>query len=192
MEEVHAHNRRLEPVITFSTYFAVERAACPSATSACCCCCCCCCSAKDQGWDLAAAAAAAAVAVQRIKTGTWLLLLLLLLRMCAACRPLVLWNKAGIWLLLLLCVCAPSADFWCRGTRLGSGCCCCCVYVPRLQISGAVEQAGFAADNVTYGMGGGLLQKVNRDTMSFATKLNHIVYAGARACLIWAVRTSVC
>ena len=26
-------------------------------------------------------------------------------------------------------------------------------------------------------MGGGLLQKVNRDTMSFATKLSHIVYA---------------
>jgi nicotinamide phosphoribosyltransferase len=26
-------------------------------------------------------------------------------------------------------------------------------------------------------MGGGLLQKVNRDTMSFATKLNHITYA---------------
>lgn len=26
-------------------------------------------------------------------------------------------------------------------------------------------------------MGGGLLQRVNRDTMQFATKLNHIVYA---------------
>ncbi len=26
-------------------------------------------------------------------------------------------------------------------------------------------------------MGGGLLQRVNRDTMSFATKLSHIVYA---------------
>ena len=30
---------------------------------------------------------------------------------------------------------------------------------------------------VAYGMGGGLLQKVNRDTMQFATKLSHIVYA---------------
>lgn len=30
---------------------------------------------------------------------------------------------------------------------------------------------------VAFGMGGGLLQKVNRDTMSFATKLSHIVYA---------------
>lgn len=44
------------------------------------------------------------------------------------------------------------------------------------KIAGAVEAAGFSADNVAYGMGGGLLQKVNRDTMSFATKLNHIVY----------------
>ena len=30
---------------------------------------------------------------------------------------------------------------------------------------------------VAYGMGGGLLQRVNRDTMQFATKLCHIVYA---------------
>ena len=30
---------------------------------------------------------------------------------------------------------------------------------------------------VAFGMGGGLLQKVNRDTMSFATKLSHVVYA---------------
>lgn len=30
-------------------------------------------------------------------------------------------------------------------------------------------------------MGGGLLQKVNRDTMSFATKLSHIVYADGTA-----------
>ena len=26
-------------------------------------------------------------------------------------------------------------------------------------------------------MGGGLLQKLNRDTLSFATKLSHVVYA---------------
>ncbi|KAI9216931.1 nicotinate phosphoribosyltransferase family-domain-containing protein [Blastocladiella britannica] len=39
----------------------------------------------------------------------------------------------------------------------------------------AVEQAGYAADSVAFGMGGGLLQKVNRDTMSFATKLNYVV-----------------
>jgi len=49
------------------------------------------------------------------------------------------------------------------------------------KITGAIEAAGYAADNVAYGMGGGLLQKVNRDTMSFATKLNHIVYEDGRA-----------
>lgn len=40
----------------------------------------------------------------------------------------------------------------------------------------AVEKEGFSALSVTFGMGGGLLQKVNRDTMSFATKLCHIHY----------------
>ena len=30
---------------------------------------------------------------------------------------------------------------------------------------------------VAFGMGGGLLQRLNRDTMSFATKLSHIEYA---------------
>ena len=34
---------------------------------------------------------------------------------------------------------------------------------------------------VAFGMGGGLLQKVNRDTMQFATKLCHIVYADGSA-----------
>jgi nicotinamide phosphoribosyltransferase len=34
--------------------------------------------------------------------------------------------------------------------------------------------AGYSAANVAFGMGGGLLQKVNRDTMSFATKLCYI------------------
>ena len=33
------------------------------------------------------------------------------------------------------------------------------------------------AQAVAFGMGGGLLQKVNRDTMSFATKLSHVTYA---------------
>jgi len=41
----------------------------------------------------------------------------------------------------------------------------------------AVLKAGYAASNVVFGMGGGLLQKVNRDTMSFATKLSYIRYA---------------
>ncbi len=34
---------------------------------------------------------------------------------------------------------------------------------------------------VVFGMGGGLLQKVNRDTMQFATKLCHVVYADGTA-----------
>mmetsp|Transcript_12174 Transcript_12174/g.19097 ORF Transcript_12174/g.19097 Transcript_12174/m.19097 type:complete len:231 (-) Transcript_12174:1945-2637(-) len=41
----------------------------------------------------------------------------------------------------------------------------------------AVHEAGYSAQNVAFGMGGALLQKMNRDTMSFATKLSHIVYA---------------
>ncbi|KAK9864686.1 hypothetical protein WJX84_000447 [Apatococcus fuscideae] len=42
-------------------------------------------------------------------------------------------------------------------------------------IDGVVE-AGFSLEACAFGMGGGLLQRVNRDTMSFATKLSHIVY----------------
>jgi len=41
----------------------------------------------------------------------------------------------------------------------------------------AVEKLGFSAECVAFGMGGGLLQKLNRDTMSFATKLSFIEYA---------------
>jgi len=40
----------------------------------------------------------------------------------------------------------------------------------------AVLKEGYSAENVAFGMGGGLLQKVNRDTMSFATKLMYIKY----------------
>lgn len=40
-----------------------------------------------------------------------------------------------------------------------------------------VKEAGYSAQNVAYGMGGGLLQKLNRDTMSFATKLSHLTYS---------------
>lgn len=45
------------------------------------------------------------------------------------------------------------------------------------KILDAVLAEGFSAQNVAFGMGGGLLQKVNRDTMSFATKLSFIEYA---------------
>lgn len=45
------------------------------------------------------------------------------------------------------------------------------------EILTAVQEAGYSAQSAGFGMGGGLLQKVNRDTMSFATKLCHIHYA---------------
>jgi len=45
------------------------------------------------------------------------------------------------------------------------------------EILDAVIQKGYSPESVTFGMGGGLLQKVNRDSMSFATKLNYIIYA---------------
>ncbi|CAG8793082.1 11759_t:CDS:2, partial [Dentiscutata erythropus] len=44
-------------------------------------------------------------------------------------------------------------------------------------ILNAVKEAGYSVQNVTFGMGAGLLQKIDRDTMSFATKLCHITYA---------------
>ncbi|KAJ1653552.1 hypothetical protein IWQ61_006346 [Dispira simplex] len=40
----------------------------------------------------------------------------------------------------------------------------------------AVLRAGYSAQNVAFGMGGGLLQRVNRDTMNFANKLSCVVY----------------
>ncbi|WP_338412154.1 nicotinate phosphoribosyltransferase [Psychrobacter raelei] len=42
------------------------------------------------------------------------------------------------------------------------------------KILDTIMQAGFSADNVTFGMGGGLLQQVNRDTMSWAMKASAI------------------
>ncbi|KAI1316216.1 hypothetical protein EDD11_010326 [Mortierella claussenii] len=49
-------------------------------------------------------------------------------------------------------------------------------YESMSKILEAVLAEGFSADNVAFGMGGGLLQKLNRDTLSFATKLSHITY----------------
>ncbi|KAF9938255.1 hypothetical protein BGZ67_000341 [Mortierella alpina] len=49
-------------------------------------------------------------------------------------------------------------------------------YQSLAKILEAVLAEGYAAQNCAFGMGGGLLQKLNRDTMSFATKLCHIVY----------------
>lgn len=42
----------------------------------------------------------------------------------------------------------------------------------------AILNAGFSAENCAYGMGGGLLQKVNRDTMKFAMKASAAMIDG--------------
>lgn len=46
------------------------------------------------------------------------------------------------------------------------------------KIIDTIMKAGFSADNVTFGMGGGLLQLVNRDTMSWAMKASAIQVNG--------------
>lgn len=42
----------------------------------------------------------------------------------------------------------------------------------------AVYQAGWCTDNIAFGSGGGLLQKVDRDTLKFACKASQVVVAG--------------
>ena len=46
------------------------------------------------------------------------------------------------------------------------------------QILANLEAAGFAIDNLTFGMGGGLLQQVNRDTQKFAMKTSAALING--------------
>ena len=46
------------------------------------------------------------------------------------------------------------------------------------QILDTLERAGIAAENVVFGMGGGLLQKCNRDTLRFAMKCSAVEIAG--------------
>nr|WP_315981873.1 hypothetical protein [Aliamphritea spongicola] len=41
-----------------------------------------------------------------------------------------------------------------------------------------MEQRGLSADNIAFGMGGELLQKVNRDTLNFAMKTSAVNIAG--------------
>jgi nicotinamide phosphoribosyltransferase len=68
------------------------------------------------------------------------------------------------------------------------------------QILDAVLAAGYSAQNCAFGMGGGLLQKLNRDSMSLATKLSHVVYLDgskryeicSSLCRVCAVRHSLC
>ncbi|MDB5385691.1 MAG: Nicotinamide phosphoribosyltransferase, partial [Planctomycetaceae bacterium] len=47
------------------------------------------------------------------------------------------------------------------------------------KILSALQTAGWSADNVAFGSGGGLLQKVNRDTEKFAFKCSSAVVDGA-------------
>lgn len=51
-----------------------------------------------------------------------------------------------------------------------------------------------ALQSVAFGMGGGLLQRLNRDTLSLATKLSHIVYADGTGehCGITAAASAAC
>ncbi|WP_457418604.1 nicotinate phosphoribosyltransferase [Roseateles sp. P5_E7] len=46
-------------------------------------------------------------------------------------------------------------------------------------ILGALESAGYSADNVAFGQGGALLQQVNRDTLGFAMKASAAEVGGA-------------
>ena len=45
-------------------------------------------------------------------------------------------------------------------------------------ILAAVQAHGWSADNLAFGSGGGLLQKLNRDTLKFAFKCSAVVVAG--------------
>lgn len=45
-------------------------------------------------------------------------------------------------------------------------------------ILAAMDEAGFAADNIVFGMGGALLQQINRDTQRFAMKCSAIRLGG--------------
>lgn len=43
-----------------------------------------------------------------------------------------------------------------------------------------LEFAGFSAENIAFGMGGGLLQQVDRDTLGFAMKCSEVIVNGQR------------
>jgi nicotinamide phosphoribosyltransferase len=47
-----------------------------------------------------------------------------------------------------------------------------------IEILQAMRVRGWAAENIVFGMGGGLLQKVNRDSLRFAMKANQITILG--------------
>jgi nicotinamide phosphoribosyltransferase len=41
-----------------------------------------------------------------------------------------------------------------------------------------MNRAGWSADNITFGMGGALLQQLNRDTQKFAFKCSNVTVSG--------------
>ena len=45
----------------------------------------------------------------------------------------------------------------------------------------AATAGGWSADNISFGSGGGLLQKLNRDTLKFAFKCSSVTIDGQRA-----------
>lgn len=47
-----------------------------------------------------------------------------------------------------------------------------------VQILETMKQFGFSASNIAFGMGGGLLQQVNRDTLKFADKTSEVTIKG--------------
>lgn len=53
------------------------------------------------------------------------------------------------------------------------------IAVPQMEgVLAYMKAEGWAAENIVFGMGGALLQKVNRDTIRFAMKANEIVIGG--------------
>jgi nicotinamide phosphoribosyltransferase len=52
-------------------------------------------------------------------------------------------------------------------------------YEETKRILGAMIERGWSADNIAFGMGGGLLQKVNRDTQNFAFKCSSATVDGS-------------
>jgi nicotinamide phosphoribosyltransferase len=46
------------------------------------------------------------------------------------------------------------------------------------KILSAMQDAGWSADNIAFGSGGGLLQKLNRDTLKFAFKCSSAIVDG--------------
>lgn len=49
----------------------------------------------------------------------------------------------------------------------------------------AIKSAGWSTENVVFGSGGALLQKMDRDTLRFAFKCSEIVVNGEHVCVFF-------